>query len=69
MKNDDVIDELLALDRVILAREHPRLENALVRAASAGRASGCEHGGLAPPGLPPSDGQPVGDRQARVTRW
>ena len=37
MKNDDVIDELLALDRVILAREHPRLENALVRAASAGR--------------------------------
>lgn len=35
--NDDVIDELLALDHVILAREHPRLENALVRAASAGR--------------------------------
>ena len=34
MKNDDVIDELLALERVILAREHPRLENALVRAAS-----------------------------------
>lgn len=37
VKNDDVIHELLALDRVILAREHPRLENALVRAASAGR--------------------------------
>lgn len=37
MKNDDVIDELLALDRVILAREHPKLENALVRAAAAGR--------------------------------
>ena len=37
MKNDDVIDELLALDRVILAREHPKLENSLVRAASAGR--------------------------------
>jgi hypothetical protein len=37
MKNADVIDELLDLDRVILAREHPKLENALVRAAAAGR--------------------------------
>lgn len=37
MKNNDVIDELLALDRVILAREHPKLENDLVRAANAGR--------------------------------
>ena len=37
MKHDDVITELLALDRVILARDHQDLENALVRAACAGR--------------------------------
>ncbi len=40
VRNDDIIEELLAHERVILAREHPALENALVRAASAGRWSG-----------------------------
>jgi very-short-patch-repair endonuclease len=37
VRHDDIIEELLADDRVILAREHPRLENALVRAATAGQ--------------------------------
>lgn len=37
MNNDTVIADLLDTDRVIVAREHPRLENALVRAATAGR--------------------------------
>jgi hypothetical protein len=35
--NDDIIEQLLAQDRVIVAREHPALENALVRAAVGGR--------------------------------
>ncbi len=37
MRRDDTIEQLLAEDRVIVAREHPALENALVRAAAAGR--------------------------------
>ena len=65
MKNDDVIDELLALERVILAREHPRLENALVRAASAGRLVRPLPGVFADPGN-------AGDlvtKMAAVSRW
>jgi very-short-patch-repair endonuclease len=50
MKHDDVIEELLAQDRVILAREHPKLENALVRAARAGRLSRLLPGVYADPG-------------------
>lgn len=37
VKHDNVIADLLHEDRVILAREHPQLENALVRSARAGR--------------------------------
>jgi very-short-patch-repair endonuclease len=50
VKNADVIEELLALDRVILAREHPELENALVRAATAGRLARPLPGVFADPG-------------------
>ena len=37
MKHDDAIEHLLSQDRVILGRDHPELENPLVRAAAAGR--------------------------------
>ena len=65
MKNDDVIDELLALDRVILAREHPRLENALVRAASAGRLVRPLPGVFADPG----NADQLLTKVAAVSRW
>ena len=65
MKNDDVIDELLALDRVILAREHPRLENALVRAASAGRLVRPLPGVFADPG----NAHQLVTKVAAVSRW
>jgi very-short-patch-repair endonuclease len=65
VKNDDVIDELLALDRVILAREHPRLENALVRAASAGRLVRPLPGVFADPG----NADQLLTKVAAVSRW
>ena len=65
MKNDDVIDELLALDQVILAREHPRLENALVRAASAGRLVRPLPGVFADPG----NADQLLTKVAAVSRW
>ena len=65
MKNDDVIDELLALDQVILAREHPRLENALVRAASAGRLVRPLPGVFADPG----NADQLQTKVAAVSRW
>ena len=65
MKNDDIIDELLALDRVILAREHPRLENALVRAASAGRLVRPLPGVFADPG----NADQLLTKVAAVSRW
>ena len=65
MKNDDVIDELLAFDQVILAREHPRLENALVRAASAGRLVRPLPGVFADPG----NADQLQTKVAAVSRW
>ena len=37
MRNDIVIEQLLAADRVILVRDHPALEGSLKRAAQSGR--------------------------------
>lgn len=65
MRRDDTIEHLLAQDRVILAREHPALENALVRAATAGRLVRPLPGVYADPGN-------AGDlmtRVAAVSRW
>ena len=65
MKNADVIDELLALDRVILAREHPKLENALVRAAAAGRLARPLPGVYADPG----NADQLLTKVVAVSRW
>lgn len=65
VRHDDIITELLDRDRVILAREHPQLENALIRAATAGRLVRPLPGVFADPGN-------AGDlltRVAAVTRW
>lgn len=65
MKHDDTIEELLAMEQVILAREHPALENALVRAAQAGRLARPLPGVFADPG----NAAGLMTRVAAVTRW
>lgn len=65
MKHDDTIHELLAADRVILAREHPELENALVRAAAAGRLTRPLPGVFADPG----NADELITKAIAVSRW
>lgn len=65
MRHDAVIHDLLAHDRVILAREHPELENALVRAATAGRLVRPLPGVYADPG----NAADLMTRVVAVSRW
>jgi very-short-patch-repair endonuclease len=65
MRNDDVIADLLAQDRVILAREHPRLRSALVRAVRDRRLVRLLPGVFADPG----NADQVLTRATAATRW
>lgn len=65
MKHDDLIADLLARDRVILARDHPELENPLVRAASAGRLVRPLPGVFADPG----NADDLMTRVVALSRW
>lgn len=65
MKHDDAIDYLLSQDRVILGRDHPGLENSLVRAAAAGRLVRPLPGVFADPGSANS----LITRVLAVSRW
>lgn len=65
MRHDAIIEELLAQDRVILVREHPELENALVRAVRAGRLVRTLPGVYADPG----NAQELITKVVAVSRW
>lgn len=65
MRHDDAIAHLLSQDRVILGRDHPALENSLVRAAAAGRLVRPLPGVFADPGNAGS----LLTKVAAVSRW
>jgi very-short-patch-repair endonuclease len=65
VKRDPVIDDLLRHDHVILLREHPELEDALVRRAAGGRLARVLPGVYVDPGRARD---PL-TRMVAVTRW
>jgi very-short-patch-repair endonuclease len=65
VKNDLLIETLLATEPIILVREHPALENSLRRAAQHGRLARVLPGVYADPGT----ADDVRTRVAAVTRW